>query len=90
MESVPCKLILVFSIIREPFGPTGKGLRESRGIGCELAAGVDIYYSKGGLPPFPNRCEVSVVCVSQLASAFVCNFALFVFKVSYLDMGGFW
>jgi hypothetical protein len=92
MESVPCKLILVFSIIREPFGSTDKGLRESRGIGCELAAGVDIYYSKGGLPPFPNRCEVSVVCIVACFRLCVqlCSLCLegFVFRHGWLLVNG--
>jgi hypothetical protein len=92
MESVSRKLILVFSIIHEPFGSADKGLRESRGIGCELAAGVDIYYSKGGLPPFPNRREVCVVCTVtcfrlsvQLGSL---SLPRFVFRHGWLLMNG--
>jgi hypothetical protein len=51
MEGVICTLILVFSIAPEPFGFTdmGGGWGCGGGRGCELAAGVDIYYSKGSL-----------------------------------------
>jgi hypothetical protein len=54
MESVPCKVILVFIIIREPFGPTDKGLRESGELAVNWLPGSIFTTARAGYLPSPS------------------------------------